>query len=91
MAEIRWAFKTVMNHCSYNSSSNLKLLFKVIFPDSEICKQISLSSSKMSYLICLGLAPGFCQELLSSLEKCSFLVVYFDEAFNEVSKKDRWI
>ena len=57
MAEIRWAFKTVMSHYSYNSSSNLKSLFKVMFPDSEICKQISLSGSKMLYLISHGLAP----------------------------------
>ena len=41
----------------------------------------------MSYLICLGLAPYFRQELVSCLEKCDFLVVSFDEAFNEVSKK----
>ena len=86
MAEIRWPFKTAMSHHSCNSSSNLKLLFKVMFPDSEICK-ILLSSSKMSYLICHGLEPHFCQELLSCLEKCDFLVVSFDEAFNEVSKK----
>ena len=58
-----------------------------MFPESEIFKQISLSSSKMSYLTCHGLAPYFHQELLSCLEKRHFLVVSFDEAFNEVSKK----
>ena len=82
MAEIRWAFKIVMSHYSYNSLSNIKLLFKVMFPDIEICKQISLSSLKMSYAICHGLAPYFRQELLSCLEKCNFLVVSFNEAFN---------
>ena len=87
MAEIRWAFKTVMSHYLYNSSSNLESLFKVMFPDSEICKQISLSSSKMSCLICHGVAPYFRRELVSCLEKCDILVVSFDEAFNEVSKK----
>ena len=87
MAEIRWAFKTVMSHYSYNSSSNIKLLFKVMFPDIEICKHISLSSLKMSYVICHGLAPYFRQELLSCSEKCNFLAVSFNEAFNEVSKK----
>ena len=87
MAEIRWAFKTVMSRNSYNSSGNLKSLFKVMFPDSEICKHISLSSSKMSHLIYHGLVPHFRQELLSCLEKYDFLVVSFDEAFNEVSKK----
>ena len=89
MAEIRWAFKTVMSHYSYNSSSNLKSLFKVMFLDSEICKQISLSNSKMSYLIYHGLAPYFRQELLSCFEKCDFLVVSFDEVFNEVFKKEQ--
>ena len=87
MAEIRWAFKTVMSHNSYNSSSNSKSLFKVMFPDSEICKEISLSSSKMSHLICHGLVPYFRQEVLPCLEKYEFLVVSFDEAFNEVSEK----
>ena len=76
MAEIRWAFKTVMSHY-YNSSSNLKSLFKVMFPDSEICKQISLSSSRHIFV----------HIELSCIEKCDFLVVSFDEALNEVSKK----
>ena len=86
MADICWVSQTVISHYSYNSSSNLKSLFKVMFLDSEICKQISLSISKMLYLICHGLGPYFCQ-LLSCLEKCDFLVVSFEKAFNEVSKK----
>ena len=83
MADICWGSQTGIGHYSYNFSSNLKLLFKFMFLDSEICKQISLSSSKMLYLIWHGLGPYFCQELLSCLEKCDFLVVSFDE----VSKK----
>ena len=83
MADIRWGSQTGIGHYSYNFSSNLKVLFKFMFLDSEICKQISLSSSKMLYLIWHGLGPYFCQELLSCLEKCDFLVVSFDE----VSKK----
>ena len=83
MADIHWGSQTGIGHYSYNFSSNLKLLFKFMFLDSEICKQISLSSSKMLYLIWHGLGPYFCQELLSCLEKCDFLVVSFDE----VSKK----
>ena len=51
MADIRWGSQTVISHYSYNFSSNLKSLFKFMFLDSEICKQISLSSSKMLYLI----------------------------------------
>ena len=58
-----------------------------MFPDSEICKNTSLGSMKMAYTVCHELAPYFRQELLSCLEKCEYLVVSFDEAFNEVSKK----
>ena len=61
MVEIRWAFKIVMSHYSYNSSSNLKSLFKVMFPDSEICKNISLGSAKMAYTVCHGLMSYFRQ------------------------------
>ena len=76
-----------MSHYSYISSSNSKSLFKVMFLDSEIWKQISRRTSKMPYLICHGLAQDFRQELLSCLKKCDFSDVSFDEAFNEVSKK----
>ena len=68
MTEIRWTFKVVMSHYSYNSSSNLKSLFKVMFPVSEICKNISLGSTEKAYTVCHGLAPYFRQKLLSCLE-----------------------
>ena len=74
MAEICWAFKVVMSHNSYNLSRNLKSLFKVMFPDSEICKNISLGSTEKAYTVCHRLAPYFRLEVLCCLEKCSCII-----------------
>ena len=84
-SEVLWALKVVANHFSYNSSKDLGEIFKLMFPDSNIAKKLSIGSSKLSYLITHGLAPYFHDELLKLVD--SKFVICFDEAFNQISKK----
>lgn len=60
-----------------------------MFLDSENCKKISLGSTEMACTVYHGLASHFHQELLSCLEKYDYLVVSFDEVFNEFSNKEQ--
>lgn len=86
-AEILWCLKTVVSHYSYNSASNLKELFTVMFPDSKIAGSLALGSTKLAYFITYGLAPYFTQHLINSVKKCSEYVICFDEALNRVVQK----
>jgi hypothetical protein len=38
-AEIVWVMKTVMSHFSMNSSKDMKDIFQLMFPDSDIAKK----------------------------------------------------
>ena len=62
-AEILWALKTVMSHFSYNSSTNIADVFRAMFPDSAIAQNMNCGPTKLSYLICFGIAPYFKQQL----------------------------
>ena len=86
-AEILWALKIVGSHYSFNLSQNINELFQQMFPDSEIANTVKLGKTKMSYTVNYGLAPYFKDQLLSQLKKCKEIVVCFDEAFNEISKR----
>ena len=55
-AEILWALKTVMSHFSYNSSTNIADVFRAMFPDSAIAQNMNCGPTKLSYLICFGIA-----------------------------------
>ena len=51
-------------------------------------EKFCLGSTKLAYLITHGLAPFFHDELLKLIP--SKYVICLDEAFNEISKKNKW-
>lgn len=85
-AEILWALKLVASHSSFNAFNDIAELFTNMFTDSEIAKKCTLGRTKMSYIICYGLAPFFQQSLQKSVSNKKF-VVCFDEALNRISQK----
>ena len=46
--EIRWVLSMVCSRYSNNSSSNVKILFAAVFPDSKIAKNFQIGSTKAS-------------------------------------------
>ena len=85
--EILWALKVIESNFSYNSSRNIVDLLRLMLPDRKIVEKLCLGSTKLAYLITHGLAPFFHDELLKLIS--SKYVIYFDEAFNEISKKEQ--
>lgn len=63
-AEIRWVIKMVKSHYSFNSSSDISVIFRQMFPDSAIAKQFSCGATKSAYLVCFGSGPYFKQQLI---------------------------
>ena len=60
-------------------------------PDSIIAKEITIGSSKLSYMICYGLAPYVHSRLVRSVQKCNWFVICFDETMNRSLNEARWI
>ena len=81
-AEILWALKTVMSHFAYNSSTNIADVFRAMFLDSAIAQKMNCGPTKLSYLICFGIAPYFKQQLLKELKEAQCYVISFDESLN---------
>ena len=81
-AEILWALKTITSHFSYNSSTNIADVFRAMFPDSAIAQKMNCGPTKLSYLICFGIAPYFKQQLLKELKEAQCYVISFDESLN---------
>ena len=81
-AEILWALKSVVSHFPYNSAVNIVDVFRAMFPDSAIAQKMQCGPTKLSYLICFGIAPYFKQQLLNELKEMQCFVISFDESLN---------
>ena len=77
-AEIYGLWRLVMSHFSYNSADVLRAMFS----DSDIAQKMSCGPTKMSYLICFGIASYFKQQFLNELKEARCFVISFDESFN---------
>jgi len=86
-AEIVRCLKCITSHLSYNSSSDIKGIFQLMFPDSSIAQRMTIGSTKMAYKILYGLAPYFHSTLLTNIQKCPKIVVCFDEAMNRIAQR----
>ena len=53
-----------------------------MFPDSTIAQKMTCGPTKLSYLICFGIAPYFKQQLLNELKEAQCFVISFDELLN---------
>ena len=89
-AEILWALKSVIDHYSASSSSNVSALFQRMFPDSAIAHKFAWRKTKCSYLIKFGLAPYFHSQMMDILSdpKCLFSIS-FDESFKKVLQQEQ--
>src|SRR5207245_11030753 len=52
-----------------------------------IASKFTLSYTKVAYTIVHGLAPYFADNLLHSLQECTFFVACFDEALNKIAQR----
>ena len=86
VAEVLWALKSVASHHSFRSCDGVSDLFAKMFPNSNVAKQFSMAQTKLSYVICYGLAPCYKNEISLSPSSCIKLHFFvFDKAFNSVS------
>ncbi|GBN08937.1 hypothetical protein AVEN_185247-1 [Araneus ventricosus] len=66
--EILWTIETVMMHTSLRTAGRDMLLFKTIFPDSNIAQKMQLQRDEVGYLLAYGIAPFFEKELSDSFK-----------------------
>ncbi|KAF0044839.1 hypothetical protein F2P81_003997 [Scophthalmus maximus] len=60
-------------------------LFRLMFPDSQIASMFTSGKDKNAYVTPFGLAPFIRSELICSVNK-SFFVLMFDETLNHATK-----
>lgn len=89
VAEIRWCLKVVMSSMSFRTCIDICDLFKTIFHDSQIAKDMSISKTKCSYFISYGIAPYVKKNLLKNVQKACFYVISFDESMNSVLQEEQ--
>ena len=63
------------------------VLFRAVFPDSDIAIKFSCGSNKCSYLVRFGLAPYLKELLLKCVKESGYIVAMFDESWNTVTKR----
>lgn len=91
-AEAIWAMKVAVSNYSFSSCSNIVPLFRLMFPENEIAKNMTLGDRKISYVLTHGLGPYFQEEMLidlcAAVSLGSFFTVAFDEATtNQIQKQ----
>ena len=84
-----WALEILMNNYSDRSCVGKDQLFSSIFPDSSIAQKFQLGKMKASYVICFGLAPFFKLNLLDIIKQTPYIVISFDESYNNVIKRSQ--
>ena len=58
-AETLWALKTVSENFSFRASDGSPDLFQRMFPDSHIAQHMTMSRTKVTYMIGYELGPYF--------------------------------
>ena len=88
-AEIFHTLNIIINHQSFNSSTNSSAVYKVMFPDSQIAQNFNCGSTKVKYLSEFGLAPYYEQKLLTKLDEVPYYSLLFDESLNRQTKNEQ--
>ena len=87
-AEIYWLAKIASSNYSLRSSDHIGDLFRVMFPDSKVAENFSLSHTSSSYIIADGLAPYFKKVIISDLVESKLpFSLHFDETSTTQVKK----
>ena len=88
-AETLWALKTASENISFRVSDGVPELFQKMFPDSTIAKHMTMSRTKVSYMISHGLGPCFHQQTVEDIQRIpnTYYTLHFDGTTNAQSKK----
>ena len=73
----------------YSSSKDIADICRAGLPDSRIAHNMSCGPTRLSFLICFGIAPFFKQQLLAGLKKAPCFMISFDESFNQELQKEQ--
>ena len=68
-AEAVWVLKMIESNFPFNSCENLVDVLKKMAPDSQILKDMTLKSSKSSYILRFGLYPFYLDQLVKRIQK----------------------
>ena len=66
-AETLWALKIVSENLSFRASDGSPELFQRMFPDSHIAQHMTMSRTKVAYMIGYGLGPYFLQKTVDDI------------------------
>ena len=88
-AEIKWALLVTVSGMSNRLGALSVSVLKDMIPVHEVVQQMALDRTKLGYVVNYGLGPYFASELRANLEKCSDIVLGFDESLNEISKREQ--
>ena len=84
-----WALEILMLNYLYRPCVGKYQLFTSMLLDSSIAQKFQLGKTKANYVICYGLAPFFKLNLLEIVKKTPYIVISFDESYNNVIKRDQ--
>ena len=88
-AETLWSLKTVSENFSFRASDGSPELFQRMFPDSHIAQHMTVSSTKVAYMIGYGLGPYFLQKTIDDTLRSpnTYHTIYIDETTTAQVKK----
>lgn len=88
-AEIIWTMKNVASNYSGKSCDDLSLTFRRMFPNEATCKEFTLASSKLSYMVSDCVGPHFRDIFLTDVKNSSaHYTLCFDETTNDATQKE---
>ena len=87
-AEVIAALLFTSQNTPFTSAEGLPAIYQAHFPDSVIAKSVSLSATKMSYIVSYALGPYFIQRTIKEItEGCILCTPHFDETLSAQVKK----
>ena len=88
-AETLWALKTVSENFSFRASDGLTELFQRMFPDSHIAQHMTMSRTKVAYMIGYGLGPYFFQKTIDDILRSTntYHTIHIDKTTTAQVKK----
>ena len=87
-AEIIAALQFASQNTPFTSVGEQPAIYKAQFPDSVIARSVSLSATKMSYIVAYALGPCFIERSVKEIaEGCTFYALHFYETLSAQVKK----
>ena len=84
-----WALKTFSENFSFRASEGSPELFQRMFPDSHIAQYVTMSKTKVAYMIGYGLGPYFHQRTIDDILRSpdTYYTIHIDETTTAQVKK----